>query len=195
MAEQGGGDGPEAHTRRSALDDYAELTGPGTGDERTPSATAKGRPVPDDGAPPSPVPAPPEPPASFPGTDDIARVRREFGALLGEFRRTAVLVPVGEDEAPLAADHGGIRWLYAFSDESALARFAIARGETAREWPYRRVLGARLLDAGVGATGVPCGVALDVGGEGNGVLFPPVAGIVPDAVAVDVRAAHGEEPR
>ncbi|MFJ4690031.1 hypothetical protein [Streptomyces sp. NPDC088766] len=195
MAEQGDGDGPKAHTRRSVLDDYAELTGPGTADERPPSATAKVLPAPDDGAPPSPVPASPELAPSFPETDDIARGRREFGALLGEFRRTAVLVPVGEDEAPLVADHGGIRWLYAFSDESALARFAIARGEAAREWPYRRVLGARLLDAGVGATGVPCGVALDVGSEGNGVLFPPVAGIVPDAVAVDLRAAHGEEPR
>ncbi|MFC4499894.1 MULTISPECIES: hypothetical protein [Streptomyces] len=118
----------------------------------------------------------------------LARDRREFPSLLGEFRRTAVLVPlvpVDGDEVPLAADFGGIRWIYAFSDEPALARFAIARGEGAREWPYRTVLGARLLDAGVGATGVPCGVALDVGSEGDGVLFPPVTGIVPDAVAVD----------
>jgi hypothetical protein len=57
------------------------------------------------------------------------------------------------------------------------------------------VLGARLLDVGVGATGVPCGVALDVGSQGDGVLFPPLAGIVPDAVALDTRVEIGEGPR
>ncbi|MFF3498925.1 hypothetical protein [Streptomyces sp. NPDC003247] len=157
--------------------------------------------------PPPPAPpaeTPPEPPTSAVPSPDaahaltLARDRRVFPALLGEFRRTAVLVPVvpaDGDEAPLAADLGGIRWIYAFSDESALARFAIARGEGAREWTYRRVLGARLLDAGVVGTGVPCGVALDVGSEGDGVLFPPVAGIVPDAAAVDVRAEKREGPR
>lgn len=121
---------------------------------------------------------------------DVARRRREFAVLLGEFRRRAVLVPLDADEAPLAGDYGGIRWIYAFSHESALARFAIARGEGGREWPYRRVLGARLLDAAVPSVGVPCGVALDVGSEGEGVLFPPVVGIVPEAAAVD-----GEVPR
>ncbi|MFD3499536.1 hypothetical protein [Streptomyces sp. NPDC058678] len=116
---------------------------------------------------------------------EVARGRREFTALLGEFRRTAVLVPVTEDGFPLTGDQGGIRWIYAFSDESALARFAIARGDGSREWAYRRVLGARLLDVAVPAVGVPCGVALDVGSGGEGVLFPPVVGIVPDAAAVD----------
>ncbi|MFE9626860.1 hypothetical protein [Streptomyces sp. NPDC006527] len=43
-------------------------------------------------------------------------------------------------------------------------------------------------------TGVPCGVALDVGSDGDGVLFPPVAGIVPDAVAVDTQVENGEGP-
>jgi hypothetical protein len=32
---------------------------------------------------------------------------------------------------------------------------------------------------------VPYGVALDVGSEGQGALFPPVMGIVPDAAALD----------
>ncbi|MET7482557.1 hypothetical protein [Streptomyces sp. NPDC005538] len=125
-------------------------------------------------AAPDPTPAP-RPPSS------------EFPVLLGEFRRTAVLVPTDEDDAPLLADFGGIRWIYAFSNDAALARFAIARGEGGREWPYQRMLGARLLDAAVPAVGVPCGVALDVGTEGEGVLFPPVVGIVPEAVAVDAR--------
>ena len=125
-------------------------------------------------------------------SDDVAaRARHEFAVLLGEFRRTAVLVPTDPDNAPLVGDFGGIRWIYAFSNESALARFAIARGEGGREWPYQRLLGARLLDAAVPAVGVPCGVALDVGTEGEGVLFPPVTGIVPEAAAVDAEGIRG----
>ncbi|CAM5695361.1 hypothetical protein GCM10010345_70950 [Streptomyces canarius] len=114
------------------------------------------------------------------------RGRHEFAALLGEFRRTAVLVPVDQDGAPLTADFGGVRWFYAFSNEGALARFALARGEGDREWSYQRWLGARLLDAAVPAVGVPCGVALDCADGEDGVVFPPVRGIVPDEVAVDV---------
>lgn len=132
--------------------------------------------------------------AAAPEASEANRMRREFAELLGEFRRTPVLVPVDEDEVPLTGDYGGVRWIYAFSDEGALAGFAFARGEGSREWAYRRVLGARLLDAGVLATGVPCGVALDVGNEGDGVLFPPVAGIVPDAAVVDTET-YGEGPR
>ncbi|MEW2621659.1 SseB family protein [Streptomyces sp. NPDC048106] len=118
-----------------------------------------------------------------------ARDRRRFAAFLGEFRRTAVLVPVDEHDVPLTGDHGGVRWILAFSSEAALARYALARGEGDREWAYQRWLGARLLDAAVPAVGVPCGVALDVGGAGA--LFPPVAGIVPDRAAVDVDGEQG----
>jgi hypothetical protein len=45
--------------------------------------------------------------------------------------------------------------------------------------------------ATVSAVGVPCGVALDVGTEGEGALFPPVLGIVPESAAVD---AEGIRP-
>ncbi|MEV8021605.1 hypothetical protein AB0O76_35805 [Streptomyces sp. NPDC086554] len=117
---------------------------------------------------------------------DAARIRREFSTLLGEFRRTAVLLPLGGDDAsPLTVDFNGVRWILAFSDEEALARFAFARGEAERVWGYQRVLGARVLDASVPAAGVPCGVALDVGSEGDEVLLPPVVGVVPDGAAVD----------
>ncbi|WP_405950229.1 hypothetical protein OG588_31605 [Streptomyces prunicolor] len=167
MSDRGGNDmessGETGDIRRSRLSDYAEMSTP------------------------EPPPAPPagRDPLS---SDVVARGRREFAVLLGEFRRTAVLVPTDEDDAPLVGDFGGIRWIYAFSNESALARFAIARGEVGQEWPYQRLLGARLLDAtvpAVNAAGVPCGVALDVGTEGEGALFPPVLGIVPEAAAVD----------
>lgn len=128
---------------------------------------------------------------------EVAARRREFAELLGEFRRTPVLVPLGGDPgdepALLTADFNGIRFILAFSDEQALARYATARGESAREWAYQRVLGARLLDVAVPAAGVPCGVALDCADGSEGMVFPPVAGIVPDGAAVDLddEARHG----
>ncbi|MEU0393262.1 SseB family protein [Streptomyces sp. NPDC006208] len=120
-----------------------------------------------------------------PADDQLAVARREFAALLGEFRRTAVLVPFDAYGSLWTADQGGVRWICAFSDEEALADFARARGEAEREWAYRTVLGARLLDVMVPMLPGPAGVALDAGSDG-GMLFPPVAGIVPDAVAVDL---------
>lgn len=124
-----------------------------------------------------------------PEGDGAAAARREFAVLLGEFRRTAVLVPFDEHDSMWTADLNGVRWICAFSDEESLAAFARARGEAGREWTYRTVLGARLLDVMVPLLPGPGGVALDAGSEG-GMLFPPVAGVVPDAVAVDVQ---GEE--
>jgi hypothetical protein len=187
MADHGGSDSKAGHIRRSRLLDYVDTARPGTevdgpsamatpAHSTAPSSQPSETPAPSAATPPS---APPAEPA------DVAARRREFAVLLGEFRRTPVQLPLDEDEVPLTADYGGIRWIYAFSHEEALARFAIARGGSRREWAYQRVLGARLLDAAVPAVGVPCGVALDVGSP-DGVLFPPVSGIVPDAAAVDV---------
>ncbi|WP_328397210.1 SseB family protein [Streptomyces sp. NBC_00390] len=145
----------------------------------------------------TPPDAPPEPPSqeAHPAAasdaepltpdDQLTMARREFAALLGEFRRTAVLVPFDAYGSLWTADQGGVRWICAFSDEEALADFARARGEAEREWTYRTVLGARLLDVMVPMLPGPAGVALDAGSDG-GMLFPPVAGIVPDAVAVDL---------
>ncbi|MEV6330288.1 SseB family protein [Streptomyces sp. NPDC051909] len=117
--------------------------------------------------------------------DETLAARREFARLLGEFRRTAVLVPFDGFESPWTADFGGVRWICAFSDEEALARFAVARGDAGREWTYRTVLGARLLDVMVPLLPGPGGVALDAG-SADGVVFPPVAGVVPDEVAVEL---------
>ncbi|MEV5608167.1 hypothetical protein, partial [Streptomyces sp. NPDC052225] len=98
-----------------------------------------------------PVPSVAEDPAASVAEDpEVAARRREFAALMGEFRRTAVLVPLGGPEEPggeqamLTADFNGIRFILAFSDEQALARYAKARGEYAREWTYQTVLGAKL---------------------------------------------------
>lgn len=129
-----------------------------------------------------------------PTEEEVAARRREFAVLLEAFRDTAVLVP-RRDGGWLTADFGGIRWILAFSDESALSRYALARDETDREWTYQTVLGARLLDVAVPEAGVPCGVALDAAdGAENALLLPPVTGIVPDGFAVD-RVQQGGTPR
>ncbi|QNT93304.1 hypothetical protein HEP81_02990 [Streptomyces griseofuscus] len=168
-----------AATRRSRLTEYVETAAPA---EREKTETRR----PDEN---TPLPSNKNSFTHSPAAE-LAHARRELATRVGEFRRTAVLVPLDEHDVPLTGDYGGVRWIYAFSDETALARYALARGEGDREWAYQRWLGARLLDAAVPAVGVPCGVALDVGGRGT--LFPPVAGIVPDRVAVDVSAERGD---
>lgn len=119
--------------------------------------------------------------------DQLEAAHHEFAVLLGEFRRTAVLVPINGYGSLWTADQGGVRWICAFSHEEALARFARAQGDAEREWSYQTVLGARLLDVMVPMLGMPAGVALDAGSD-DGMLFPPVEGIVPDAAAVDLGA-------
>ncbi|KOX00233.1 hypothetical protein ADK65_15480 [Streptomyces sp. NRRL B-1140] len=129
-----------------------------------------------------------------PAEEEVAARTREFAVLLEAFRDTAVLVPL-RDGGWLTADFGGIRWILAFSDESALSRYALARDEADREWTYQTVLGARLLDVAVPEAGVPCGVALDAAdGAEHALLLPPLTGIVPDAFAVD-RVQQGGTPR
>ncbi|MEF2529751.1 MULTISPECIES: SseB family protein [Streptomyces] len=124
---------------------------------------------------------------------EIAEYRQGRGVparLVGEFRRAVLLVPFEDSQGGgvMSAVSGGIRWLYAFTDEEALARFAVARGKADREWPYLAVLGARLADAVVPAVEGPAGVAVNVADGDGSMLFPPVAGIVPDASAVDLGA-------
>ncbi|MBT2468049.1 hypothetical protein J7E97_09185 [Streptomyces sp. ISL-66] len=124
-------------------------------------------------------------------TGEIAAIRDGRGdpaRLIGEFRRAALLVPLadGPEGGLMSAVSGGIRWIYAFTDEEALARFAQARGESGREWEFLSVLGARLVDAVVPTADRPAGVAVNVADADGSMFFPPVAGIVPDGSAVDV---------
>ena len=137
--------------------------------------------------------------------EEAAAAKREFLDFLDDFRHTAVLVPLDEQGGVWSAELGGIRWILAFSDDEALARFALAREESdmgwgsrasrasraSPEWAYHKVLGRRLLESVIPAVGRPCGVALDAGSE-DGRVLPPVAGIVPDKATVDALAAHGE---
>ncbi|MGW3322607.1 hypothetical protein [Streptomyces virginiae] len=111
----------------------------------------------------------------------------EPGRLVGEFRRSVLLAPLehGPGGGLMSAVQGGIRWVYAFTDEAALARFAQARGVGDREWEYLAILGARLVDAIVPMIDGPAGVAVNVADENGAMLFPPVVGIVPEDCAVD----------
>ncbi|WP_407836882.1 SseB family protein [Streptomyces sp. DSM 116496] len=127
-------------------------------------------------------------------TAEITAIRDGSGdpaRLLGEFRRAVLLVPLadGPDAGLMSAVSGGIRWIYAFTDEEALARFAQARGEAGREWEFLAVLGARLVDAVIPAADGPAGVVVNVADEDGSMFFPPVAGIVPDGSAVDLAGA------
>ncbi|MFC9284135.1 hypothetical protein [Streptomyces collinus] len=181
MSENGEEDST-AHTRRprSRLYDYMDDTHAGPDvDARTDVDTEV------------PVPAGELPPRA-PEDPEAAAVRARFAELLAEFRRTPLLVPLGDGPGPveergmLTADWNGVRFILVFSDEQALARYARERGAFAREWTYQTVLGARLLDVAVPAAGVPCGVALDCADGPDGMVFPPVRGIVPDEAALDL---------
>ncbi|MFE9400091.1 SseB family protein [Streptomyces flavidovirens] len=105
----------------------------------------------------------------------------DLRALVGEFRRSEVLVPV-VDGGLLWVATGPVRWLFAFTSVEALEVFAGQRGEVIDEWVP--VFGARLLDQVIPDIGEPVGIAVDVAGAAPMVL-PPVSGIVPDAVALD----------
>jgi hypothetical protein len=116
--------------------------------------------------------------------------------LLAAFRAAALYVPLAEGEAMCSGESDGVRWLYAFTSTTELERFARARlgSGTDPGWENGRirhwtVLGSRLLDVAVPAavteTRAPAGVAVDVGGV-RPLLLPPLSGIVPDPVAVDL---------
>ncbi|MEU9608538.1 hypothetical protein [Streptomyces sp. NPDC048057] len=115
---------------------------------------------------------------------DVEGPVEQARARLTAFRSRLALVPLDEGDGLLTVSFGSLDWICAFTDEDALARFARARDEAGREWTYRKVTGALLLDEVVPAAGFPCGVALDPAGP-DPVMYPPLRGIVPDRAALD----------
>ncbi|WMX48196.1 hypothetical protein [Streptomyces roseicoloratus] len=109
-------------------------------------------------------------------------------ALVGEMRRSVLLVPVA-DGGLWSVRAGGVRWICGFTDETALARFALRHGPGDRAVDYAALLGARIVDEIVPSLGEPAGLAVDIATEDGAMFFPPVVGIVPDEVAVDAPAA------
>ncbi|MFB7981083.1 hypothetical protein [Streptomyces vinaceus] len=116
--------------------------------------------------------------------DALEDAREAVLERLADFRSRVLFVPLDERNGLWTGRFGGLDWIYAFSGEEPLARFALARGEQEREWPYRRVVGARILDEIVPALDFPCGVAWNVAGP-DGMVFPPLRGFVPEGVALD----------
>lgn len=118
----------------------------------------------------------------------IARYRGGVGdprAMVGELRRAALLVPLDDGGGMWTGHLGGVRWIFAFTGEESLARFARSREDSQRAWEYAELLGARLLDEVVPGMGEPAGIAVDVADGDGAMLFPPVLGIVPESAAVD----------
>ncbi|GGT23297.1 hypothetical protein GCM10010271_28550 [Streptomyces kurssanovii] len=117
----------------------------------------------------------------------IAERRRGVGdprALVGEMRRSVLLVPTAGGGL-WSARSGGVRWVCGFTDEAALARFALLQSSGDRPMDYAALLGARIVDEVVPFLEEPAGLAVDIATEGGSIFFPPVAGIVADGVAVD----------
>ncbi|KOT37788.1 hypothetical protein ADK41_18535 [Streptomyces caelestis] len=99
-------------------------------------------------------------------------------------RRSVLLVPaVGG--GLWSARSGGVRWVCAFTDEVALARFALLHGPGDRPMDYAALLGARIVDEIVPGLDEPAGLAVDIATEDGAMFFPPVTGVVPDTAAVD----------
>ncbi|MET8968072.1 hypothetical protein [Streptomyces hydrogenans] len=113
--------------------------------------------------------------------------------LVGEMRRTVLLVP-SAGGGLWSARSGGVRWICAFTDETALARFALHHGPGDRPMDYVALLGARIVDEFVPALGEPAGLAVDIADEDGSMFFPPVTGIVPDRAAVDAGTARPAGP-
>ncbi|AGJ58002.1 MULTISPECIES: hypothetical protein [Streptomyces] len=111
-------------------------------------------------------------------------------ALVGELRRSILLVPV-DGGGLWSAWSGGVRWVCGFTDEAALARFALLHGSGDQPMEYAALLGARIVDEVVPSLDGPTGLAVDIATEDGSMFFPPVAGIVPEAVALDVDSEGG----
>jgi len=80
---------------------------------------------------------------------------------------TIVVVPTDGHDALLTIADRGLCWVPVFTDTTALARFALARGDADRSWPYLTTLGSRLRDTLLPAIGRHAGI----------VSMPPPTGL------------------
>ncbi|MEZ3180385.1 hypothetical protein KYY02_17320 [Streptomyces pimonensis] len=115
-------------------------------------------------------------------------------ALVGGTRRSVLLVPP-DGGGPWSARSGGVRWICAFTDEAALARFVLRHGPGDRPVDYAALPGARVVDEVVPDLGEPVGLAIDIAAEDGSMFFPPVTGIVPGSSAVDIDACEKGDGR
>lgn len=114
--------------------------------------------------------------------------------LHAEVRAATFVVPVRQGREICTVDHGGVRWILAFTSREAFARFEVTRARIQPPCWFVTVRGARLLDSftraittGIGTAGAgggvgSVGVAVDVGGE-QPVLLPAPTGTPPTGLA------------
>lgn len=127
-------------------------------------------------------------------------------ALVEAARGAELLLPLLGEGAVWSGELDDIRWLFAFTDTREMHAFLRQKWEAAEpgELPaelgrfarYVRVNGEELLHellpALVGRDGVPTGIVVDVSSASRAFL-PPVAGIVPDGIALDRRSVNDGE--
>lgn len=106
--------------------------------------------------------------------------------LVEAFRVSRVVLQVLEDPLRIVTlPARGLSWVPVFTDPEGLARFLRARGEGDREARFVTVSGAHVLDVYLPALPGPMGVVVDPLSR-SPVVLPPVSGIVPEEIAVDV---------
>ncbi|MGW0927750.1 SseB family protein [Streptomyces sp. NPDC002644] len=76
-------------------------------------------------------------------------------------RRSTLPVPLA-DGGLWSARSGGVRWICGFTDETALAEFALRHGPGDRPMDHAVLLGARIVDEIVPAPDEPAGLAVDI---------------------------------
>ncbi|HEX7660530.1 MAG TPA: hypothetical protein VF444_13735 [Pseudonocardiaceae bacterium] len=100
--------------------------------------------------------------------------------LTSAFRESLVWLPTAADDpagSVLTADYRGVHWLYAFTGEAELARFAMKTGGADRPRTYLTARGWRVLDVLVPAMDQPAGVAVDAAGKRPMFLPPSVEAV------------------
>jgi hypothetical protein len=113
------------------------------------------------------------------GADSADRDR-----LIGGLRAALLLLPTDGAESVFTAQENGLHWVYAFTGTERLARFAAARGEGEREWPYLTVRGSRLAEVVLPELGPDVALAVNVAG--------PCPGLFPASVLAQVVLAPGK---
>lgn len=98
---------------------------------------------------------------------EIQLIRGGIGnsvALQRALRESVLFVLPWEDgESVVSAEQNGIRWVYAFTSEAEVARYAVMRDAVPdADVPYLTVRGDRLVDVRIDA---PWGLAVDVAGS------------------------------
>ncbi len=146
-----------------------------------------------------PASTPPEP---DPATELIAAVSAvragggDMDLVVRLFRNTTLWVETDSDErghAVRSVQFDGLHWLPVFSSLLRLALFCQAGDRGERHITYGTITGDEILRSCLPALPFGTGVLLDAASD-HVLTLPPVAGIVPDSLAVDAESREGLVP-